>query len=361
MKAISKQSDKTYNLELFFEISADLLCIAGFDGYFKKVNPSLIKLLGYSENELLSKPINEFIYPEDREITSNYRGRIRSGTPLLNFENRYVTKKGETVWLSWTSMPVKDLNLVYAVAKNITHGKLLAEHRNLQLSKLTKSNSDLKQLTYSTSHDLRAPLGNLISILSILDISQGVDEEILNLLGLLKTSAEKMRVTLDKQIDTIKYSENITGNVEEIDISECLSTVTQSIQSLIKDTETNIETRLEEFGSILYNRSYLESIFLNLITNSIKYAKPNTSPQILIQTKKEDQYRQIIFSDNGIGFEMDKVKDKIFGFNQTFHKNKDSEGIGLYLVYNHIRAMGGTIQVESEVNEGTTFTITLTN
>jgi signal transduction histidine kinase len=321
----------------------------------------LINLLGYSESELLNNPINEFIHPEDQEITSTYRGRIRNGTPLLNFENRYVTKNRETVWLSWTSIPVKKLNLVYAVAKNITHSKLLAVDRNLQLSKLTKTNSDLKQLTYSTSHDLRSPLGNLISILSILDISQIKNQETLELLGLLKTSAEKMRVTLDKQIDTIKYSENITGEVEEIDISDCLSTVTQSIQSLIKNTGTNIETQLEAFGSILFNRSYLESIFLNLITNSIKYAKPNTPPQILIQTKKENQHRQIIFSDNGIGFELAKVKDKIFGFNQTFHQNKDSEGIGLYLVYNHIRAMEGTIQVESEVNEGTTFTITLAN
>ncbi len=184
-------------------------------------------------------------------------------------------------------------------------------------------------------------MGNLISILSILDVSQVVDEDVLELFGLLKTSAEKMRVMLDKQIDTIKFSENTSGDVEEIDISDCLSTVTQSIQSLINDTETNIETQLKAFGTIQYNRSYLESIFLNLITNSIKYAKPDTCPHILIQTKKEDEYRQIIFSDNGIGFEMDSVKDKIFGFNQTFHKNKDSEGIGLYLVYNHIRAMGG--------------------
>ncbi|MGM0743786.1 PAS domain S-box protein [Rhodohalobacter sp.] len=108
MQASSKQTDQNYNLELFFEISADLLCIAGFDGYFKKVNPSLIKLLGYSKYELLNKPINDFIHPEDREITSSYRGRIRNGTPLLNFENRYVTKNGETVWLSWTSIPVKE-------------------------------------------------------------------------------------------------------------------------------------------------------------------------------------------------------------------------------------------------------------
>lgn len=359
MKANSNRTDINYNLELFFEISADLLCIAGFDGYFKKVNPALIKLLGYSEEELFDKPINEFIHPEDRKLTSSYREQIRNGTPLLNFENRYVSNSGETIWLSWTSIPVLDIKMVYAVAKNISHSKKLADDRNLQLTKLTKSNIDLKQLTYSTSHDLRSPLGNLISILSILDLSKISDEETRTLFGLLQTSAEKMRTMLDKQIDTLKYTENIAGDIENIDIADCLLSVTQSIQSLIKSSKTKIETHLRGLDSILFNRSYLESIFLNLITNSIKYARPGISPHIIIETKMEGDSQQIIFSDNGVGFDMKKAKGKIFGFNQTFHNNEDSEGIGLYLVYNHVRAMGGTIQVQSKVNEGTTFTISL--
>ena len=359
MQTNSNHTDTNYNLELFFEISADLLCIAGFDGYFKKVNPALINLLGYSEVELFDKPISEFIHPDDRELTASYREQILNGTPLLHFENRYVSKSGEAIWVSWTSIPVVELKLVYAVAKNITHSKKLADYRNLQLSKLTKKNFDLKQLTYSTSHDLRSPLGNLISILSILDLSKISDEETRTLFGLLKTSAEKMRTMLEKQIDTFKYSEDIAGEIEPINIAESLSSVIQSIQSIIKSSNTTIETHLEGFDTILFNRTYLESIILNLITNSIKYARPGISPHILIETKLAGQVQQIIFSDNGVGFDMDKAKGKIFGFNQTFHNNEDSEGIGLYLVYNHIRAMGGTIEVASEVNEGTSFTITL--
>src|SRR6187402_1088116 len=93
-----------FNLELFFELSPDLFCIAGYDGYFKRVNLAVAKLLGYSYEELFAKPINEFIHPDDRDITSQNRDNLKNSIPLLNFENRYITKTGDIVWLSWTSM-----------------------------------------------------------------------------------------------------------------------------------------------------------------------------------------------------------------------------------------------------------------
>lgn len=116
-------SSEFFNLESFFELSPDLLCIAGFDGYFKKVNPAVLKTLGYSEQELFAKPIDTFVYKDDRQITAKKRKLIKENKPLLNFENRYLTKSGAIVWLSWTSMPIDDKKLVFAIAKNITHKK----------------------------------------------------------------------------------------------------------------------------------------------------------------------------------------------------------------------------------------------
>src|ERR1700749_192486 len=122
--------DALFDLEYFFDLSPDLLCIAGYDGYFKRINPTVSKTLGYTNEELFAKPIDEFVHPEDRNITSGHREEIKRNTPLLNFENRYVTKTGEIVWLSWTSMPIDSEKLVYAIAKNITHKKKLEEERN---------------------------------------------------------------------------------------------------------------------------------------------------------------------------------------------------------------------------------------
>ena len=120
-----------YNLEHFFELSPDWLCIAGFDGYFKKINPAVSRTLGYTEEELFSRPINSFVHPDDQGMTEHHRDLIRRGQPLLNFDNRYLTKTGEIIWLTWTSMPVKNERVVFAIAKNISHRKRLEEYQRL--------------------------------------------------------------------------------------------------------------------------------------------------------------------------------------------------------------------------------------
>src|ERR1041385_2869514 len=146
-----------FNYELLFNLSADLLCIAGYDGYFKKINPAVSKVLGYTMEELYSRPINDFVYGPDKEITARVRKELTRSVPLLNFENRYLTKSGEIVWLSWTSMPVEEEKLIFAIAKDITHKKNLEEERNLVLVDLAKANENLRRLNYTTSHDLRSP------------------------------------------------------------------------------------------------------------------------------------------------------------------------------------------------------------
>lgn len=126
--------DLTFDLEHFFDLSPDLLCVAGYDGYFKKINPAVSKTLGYTNEELMSRPINSFVHPDDRNITHDKRESIKKNNPLLNFENRYLTKNSEVVWLSWTSMPIERDKVVFAIAKNITYHKKLHEFRRISES-----------------------------------------------------------------------------------------------------------------------------------------------------------------------------------------------------------------------------------
>jgi light-regulated signal transduction histidine kinase (bacteriophytochrome) len=133
--------------------------------------------------------------------------------------------------------------------------------------------------------------------------------------------------------------------------------VRKSIQSLVEASGTFIHADFSNLNTIRFNRAYMESVFLNLITNSIKYARSDEHPIIQIRSEKADGRDLLIFSDNGMGFDMEKVNDKIFGLHQKFHHHKDSKGIGLYLVHNHITSLGGKIEVESETNRGTTFTM----
>ena len=100
------------------------------------------------------------------------REQIYNNKPLLNFENRYLTKSGEIVWLSWTSMPLDSEKLVYAIAKNITHKKRVEEERNLLLANLTQINKELTVLSHKTSHDLKSPINNMLSVFSLIDVSK---------------------------------------------------------------------------------------------------------------------------------------------------------------------------------------------
>jgi PAS domain S-box-containing protein len=357
----SLNANGTFNLELFFELSGDLLCITGYDGYFKKINPMVSKTLGYSIDELYANPVSSFIKPEDRAITAQRRKNLLNNNPLLNFENRYVTKTGEVVWLSWTSMPVESEQVVFSIAKNVTHKKKLEEDRNALLTNLTRINKNLKQLTYTTSHDLRSPVSNLISVFDLLDTSKIQDTETLEFIGILKSTTENLKETLNKYVDALGEKNEPTIRLEELDLNDCLHVVQQSLSTLILNSKTVINTNFSEASKIRFNRIYLESILLNLITNSIKYVKPDRFPVISICSKQENGINQLIFKDEGLGFDTDKVKDRIFGFSQKFHNHSDSKGIGLYLVYNHITSLGGHIAIESKINEGTKFTITFRN
>jgi PAS domain S-box-containing protein len=116
---------KNAELEIFslFEMTPDLVCIASKDGFFKKINPAVINKLGYTKEELYSRPIFSFMHPDDREMTARERAKLLQGKAMLNFQNRYITKAGEIVWLEWTSIYLPDKELVLAIAKDVTKTK----------------------------------------------------------------------------------------------------------------------------------------------------------------------------------------------------------------------------------------------
>ena len=351
-------SGNVLNFELFFELSPDLLCIARHDGYFQRVNPSVCKVLEYTYEELYAKPIHEFIYEDDRDITARHRSNLIKNDSVLNLENRYVTKSGKIVWLSWTSISVGSEKVVYAIAKNITHKKKLEQDRNQVIANLSRLNHDLKLLTYKTSHDLRSPVSNLLSVFSLMDVSKIQDEETLDFIEMLKSATESLKETLNDYVDVLNQPGDVNVYVSDVSLQESLNAVMQSLNGLILSTKTIIHIDFSEIDRITFNKEYLESIFLNLITNSIKYALPDSMPTIFISSKKIDGKHTLIFADQGQGFDIDIIGNKIFGMNQTFHHHHDSKGIGLYLVYNHVTSLGGNITVESEVNKGAKFTIT---
>ena len=120
---MNQSANREFEMLALFEMTPDLVCIVNKDGYFKKVNPAVINTLQYDREEIYSQPVSNFIHPDDREITSRQRKRLLAGKPLLNFQNRYLTRQGDTVWLEWTSLYLPEKEVVFAIAKNITANK----------------------------------------------------------------------------------------------------------------------------------------------------------------------------------------------------------------------------------------------
>ena len=164
-------SQVTFDLEYFFSMTPDLLCIAGFDGFFKKINPAVSRILGYSNEELFSAPVNSFVHPQDQQITIQKSIELINGQSLLNFENRYLTKDGSIIWLSWTSVPIPRDEVVFAIAKNITYRKRLEEYDRIS-SILEMINEDHQKMFKLRSVPVFPPPSTMLA----LEFSKGNEE-----------------------------------------------------------------------------------------------------------------------------------------------------------------------------------------
>jgi len=150
-----KISTTVFDLDYYFSLSPDLICVSGYDGYFKKINPSVSKTLGYTFNELMSAPINSFIHPDDRERSAEKSEKLIKGEGVKRFENRYLTKNGAVIWLSWTSIPVERDKVIFSIAKDITYQLQIDDYQSTQ-SLLDKLDGEQKHRFGNVLNQTRA-------------------------------------------------------------------------------------------------------------------------------------------------------------------------------------------------------------
>lgn len=194
--------------------------------------------------------------------------------------------------------------------------------------------------------------------MELLNMNKIPDESTRDLLNAFKTATFQLNDTLNDLIKVLFIKQNKHVAINQVDFKNAFEKNIHNLNTLINSSEIKIDTDFSEAPSIFFDANYLESIFLNLLSNSIKFASTERKLHINIITRKEKDFVVLEFSDNGIGMDMDRVKDRIFGLYQRFHDRTDSKGIGLYLIHSQVTALGGKISVRSKVNEGTTFCIT---
>ena len=187
-------------LDRFFELSVDLLCIAGVDGRFKRINAAFETVLGYSRDELLSRPFFDFVHPDDREATVAELVNLRRGGTTIHFENRYLCKDGSVRWLAWSASPATSDGLIYAIARDITRTKEAEEA-------LRRSEAMRKEFVATVSHELRTPLTSIHGSLGLL--ASGVMGELTGEAARVVNVAERNSVRLVGVINDILEHEKV--------------------------------------------------------------------------------------------------------------------------------------------------------
>ena len=328
---------------------------------FNFISQKVENILGYSPEEWLESPTfwRDHIYAEDREWVLNYCKIKTNDKEGYDFEYRMVAKNGNLVWL-------RDIvNIVIENGKatslrgimiDITKTKEAEKELNTSFSLVTEQNKRLLNFSYIVSHNLRSHTSNIASIVALIESSE-TDEEREEMMELLKTVSSSLNETMLHLNEVINIRTNIALVSEPLFLEQYITTVKNVLSEQISSNEVTILTDIPEGAMINYNPAYLESILYNIISNSIRYKHHLRTPIIKISLLEENGKKVLQISDNGIGIDLVKNADKIFGMYKTFTNHSDSKGIGLFITKNQIDAMGGNITVESEPNIGTTFKI----
>jgi PAS domain S-box-containing protein len=346
-----------------FEHSAIGMALVSTEGKWLKVNRNLCEMIGYSEEELLKKTFQEITHPDDLAADMEFVQQLLHGEiDDYQIEKRYFQENGNIVWALLSVSLVRDRlgHPVHFVShiEDITERKeteLQLRHTNALVS---EQNNRLVNFAHIVSHNLRAHSGNFEMLLYMIDQAE-TEEEKSDLMQHLKKVSSLLSETIVHLNDVVSIQSNI-GQKIAVNLREYVENTAGILAADITLLKVQINIDVPGDIEIEYNPAYLESILLNLVSNAIKYRHPDRFPVIDIRYEEVNKQKTVSITDNGKGINLERYGKKLFGMYNTFHGNRDAKGIGLFIAKNQAEAMGGKIEVTSEVNKGSTFKIYLT-
>jgi signal transduction histidine kinase len=276
---------------------------------------------------------------------------VQNNNSTLPNRIKYLTKAASDGQIQ--SGIISEANIIY-YKKN--------ENELVSLLKFAQNRNDsLESFVYIVSHNLRTHTNNLQSMLSLYKDSDRYEEKE-EILSLINRISNKLNSTIEQLAEILKIEgadDDIESKKTSLNFETEFKSVMSALQSNITSSNAFIKYNFSNCQDIHYLQPYLESLFHNLLTNSIKYRDPGRQVLINCETKIENDYVYITFEDNGLGMDLERYGHKVFGLYQTFHQNSDSHGVGLYITRVQIESLGGAITVQSALNKGTKFIIKL--
>jgi len=366
-------------LDRFFTMSLDMLCIAGTDGYFKRLNPAWETTLGFSREELLSRPWLQFVHPDDREQTLARASALARGEDVVSFQNRYARKDGTYRWLLWAATLDPEEQRSYAIARDVTDRRLAEQAQEENAARLVQLVRELEvarrkaedaarvkaDFLANMSHEIRTPM-NAVMGMTDLALATDLTAEQRGYLATVKVSAHALLELVDDILDLSKME---AGKLEldrvELDVRETVEDAIKVLAVRAGEKRLELACRISPGVPPLVSGDpgRLRQVILNLVGNAIKFTeRGEVVLDVEVESEDADELRlRFSVRDTGIGIPAEKREQIFAPFTQadmSTTRRFGGSGLGLAISTQLVEMMGGKLELTSEVGRGSTFSFT---
>lgn len=362
-KRVKENTEKIIANELRFRklIENSYEGISLFDKNLRVIyrSPSSERINGWPYDERADNGALDLVHPDDLPyIKTRFAELLQKPAENFVVTCRALHQQGHYIWLECIfSNMLHDENIKAIVCnfRNVTEQKNAQLEREKITADLMQRNKDLEQFAYIVSHNLRMPVANITGLSNLLHDADHTDHDKERILKALSTSVQN----LDKVILDLNHILQVNNDLNEAKETVSLPLLVKQIRQSIDAKQVIIKCDFKPVNKLITIKSYLHSIFQNLIVNSIKFKRAGIDPMININSSVVDGHAIIIFKDNGKGIDLHKHGEHIFGIYKRFDQSVEGKGLGLFMVKMQVERLGGTITVQSQLNVGTEYTIKL--
>lgn len=319
--------------------------------YMGVENPDVI--LGKTDFELFDPKIAQISRDEDLYVMNLQK-------PILGRETVNVKKDGTATTFLTSKIPLSDDDGtaygLLGISLDISDLKQKEEELRDLINVTSLQNKKLVNFAHIVSHNLRSHTANFSMLLDFL-VMEKDEAEKGKIIQMLTEASDRLLETIGNLNEVVDISTNTNLEKKPVNIHKNIKVVQENLAAFLKTNKATIVNKVPKGAIIKVIPAYLDNILMNFITNAVKYRHPGRTPVIQLSLSRNDDYTILSIEDNGIGIDLNKYGDKLFGMYKTFHDNSDARGIGLYITKNQVEAMNGKIIPTSKVGKGTTFNI----
>lgn len=356
IRDVTERATAEEQLERFFALSPDLLCVASLDGRFLKVNQAWEGVLGFTEDELVSVPFLDFVHPDDVAATLAAMDDLSESRPVISFENRYRTKSGDFRWMQWNANPVVERGLIYAVARDVTDQKGIHQELARHVDELARSDTLKTRFIADAAHELRQPLATLSGYAHLLTTRRATmtPEQQQQAFDALERQSEHVNNLIGDLLDLSQIErEHLTIAMTTVDVA---AAVERALEVAPAPPGKHVAVTIPPGTAIHADGGRLDQVLINLITNAYRYGGDG----IEIGAATSAATTTITLSDNGEGIPEPFVANMFEPFARGSNTSTvRGSGLGLAIVKKIITAFGGDVRYETNEPHGARFVLTL--